>query len=865
MPSPERPLLVLPAPGEPEKRGPKAGGGGTTRLPTRARQAERLTPKFEALQRAFDARRASLQTDAVGLVPEEVVVLETVGPIEDFIVAVRKIDGLEWLGEVEEEGIPPDDDFFVVDRQGAVRTDKLIRGRLFMVFVNQQALQQLLSLWGRWKAGERMPHGLAKCGAVFAQLRDVRPWNVQDRLNETGVLLDWSERVTHNQEAVPCEIELWFRNDPGRRKVASARVGSLVASLGGKVLQESTIEEIAYHAVLAQLPIAAVKPLIKEAGRDAALVQCEQIQFFRAAGQMVGIVGEEQHQADLGPVPVAPPDLGEPVVALLDGLPLQGHRYLAGRLVVDDPDGYEERYPANKRCHGTSMASLILHGDLDAGETPLARRLYVRPILRPDPRAWTPRVETVSERVLVVDLVHRAVHRIFESEGEEPPAAPHVCVVNLSVGIRDRLFDGAMSPLARLLDWLAWKYRVLFVVSAGNHPHDIEIAATREESRALSPAEFQTLVIQAVAADARNRRLLSPAEAVNVITVGAVHRDASSGAKPPYTIQPFIGDVLPSVVNAQGMGYRRAVKPDVFLPGGRVVLRESVRTSRNATFEVVAQTWQPGQRTAAPGQTPGDLGSTWHSRGTSNATALASRTASELYDVLEELRDQPGGELIEELPRAVWLKALLMHSASWGDAGRELETILRTPENARQFKEYLTRLLGYGAIDPSRVKECTLSRVTALGGGHVRAEQAHVHRIPLPPGLSGQRGFRRLTITLAWLTPTNASLQAWRRADLWFTPSADPLQVKRQQADWQAVRRGTVQHEILEGESAAAFVDGTSLEIRVNCRPCAGALEDPVPYALATTLEVAEEIGVDIYNEIRVRVRAGRIQVAPGR
>lgn len=861
---PERPLLILPAPSAPEGRAAKTGRGSPPRLPTKPRQGERLAPRFAALQQALDARRARLRIEAAGLAPEEVIVLETVGPVEDFIVAVRNVEGLEWLGEVEEEDIPPDDDFFVADREGA-RTEKPIRGRVFLVFTNQQALQQILSLWNTWKSDQPLPWGLGKWGDVFAQLRDVRPWGVRDRLIETRVLDDWTARVGHNQEVVPCEIELWFRNDPHRRRSARDRVGGLLVGLGGAVVQEATIEEIGYHAVLARIPIGAIQPLLDEAGRDAALVQCEQIQFFRAAGQMAGIVAEDGQQPDPGPLAAQPAALDDPVVALFDGLPLQNHRRLAGRLVVDDPDGYEAQYPASERRHGTSMASLIVHGDIDAGEAPLSRRLYVRPILQPDPRAWmSPRPETVSEQVLVVDLLHRAVRRLFEGEGSERPAAPQVSVISLSIGIRDRLFDGAMSPLARLLDWLAWKYRVLFVVSAGNHAHEIQLAATGPQFRAMTPGDLQAEVVRAVAADARNRRLLSPAEAVNVITVGAVHRDASTGAPPPNTIQPFIGNGLPSVINAQGMGYRRAIKPDVLVAGGRVVVREAIAQNPTATLQVLTQARPPGQRVAAPGQTPGDLAYTWHSRGTSNATALASRTGSELYDVLEALRGEPGGELIDLVPRAVWLKALLVHSASWGDAGQVLDQILRTRQNSRQFKEYVTRLLGYGGIEPERVRECTQHRVTALGGGQLQAEQAHVHRFPLPPGLSGQRGWRRLTITLGWLTPINTAHQSWRRADLWFTPPTDPLQIKRQQAEWRAVQRGTVQHEVLDGDRAAAFVDGDNFEIRVNCRPDAGALEDAVPYALATTLEIAEEIGVDIYDEVRVRVHAARIQVAPG-
>jgi len=167
-------------------------------------------------------------------------------------------------------------------------------------------------------------------------------------------------------------------------------------------------------------------------------------------------------------------------------------------------------------------------------------------------------------------------------------------------------------------------------------------------------------------------------------------------------------------------------------------------------------------------------------------------------------------------------------------------------------------------IDSARVSECTEYRVTALGGGLLQNDQAHVHRVPLPPSLSAQRGWRRLVITLAWITPVNPIHQSWRRADLWFTPPVDSLQVTRTQADWRAVQRGTVQHEILEGENAAAFIDGANLEIQVSCRSDAGVLEDVVPYALAATLEVAEEIGIDIYSEVAVRVNAARVRVASG-
>ena len=106
---------------------------------------------------------------------------------------------------------------------------------------------------------------------------------------------------------------------------------------------------------------------------------------------------------------------------------------------------------------------------------------------------------------------------------------------------------------------------------------------------------MQALIIRAVAADARHRRLLSPAEAMNTLTIGAVHQDASAGLQIQRAIQPFADDGLPSPINAQGMGYRRAIKPEILLPGGRVVLVESLEPDANAQFDVCTQLRKPGQ------------------------------------------------------------------------------------------------------------------------------------------------------------------------------------------------------------------------------------------------------------------------------
>ena len=340
----------------------------------------------------------------------------------------------------------------------------------------------------------------------------------------------------------------------------------------------------------------------------------------------------------------------------------------------------------------------------------------------------------------------------------------------------------------------------------------------------------------------------------------SVHEDASTGKPPPGWSDPYSDEGLPSPFNAQGMGYRRAIKPDLLSAGGRTLVQQTLGDMNS--LDLYYLTRSPGQQAASPGTNPGDLEAARHTRGTSNATALVSRACGFLHDELDVLRQDPGGEIIDHVPRSIWIKALVAHGAEWGQAGSILTGILKDKNNSRQFREYITRLIGYGAVDVGRVKECTARRVTALGGGTLGQDKTHIHRFPLPPSLSGWSGHRRLIITLAWLSPVNPRHQAWRKAAISFEPPEMPLQVKRKQADARAVKRGTLQHEILEGNKAGAFVDGNSIEIRVSCRADAGILEDEVPYALAITLEVADTLNVDIYSEVRTAVHAIRVQPA---
>lgn len=476
----QHPLLFFPTK-ENATRSKLQGRATELFLPSYKRQGDRLTPKFQALVDALQQKRINLQQTAAGIDPEEVLVFETRGAVEDFITAVNKFGGFEWLGEIDIEDMKSDDDFYEVDSKGN-RKEGELTGRLYAVFTNQLAMRQLLELWKRWvKDGcidtrKKEHKGKAPLIKVFESLYDIRKWDVQDRFAESEVLKYWEEDIHFNPERpVRFEIELWFRSNRFKQERALASIQKLVSEKGGRIISSAVIESIRYHGVLAELPAEEIQTVIHNQNTE--LVSCENIMFFRPSGQVA--VSDRYHESELEqheetadyPLPE-----GDPVVGILDGLPLVHHQVLKNRLIIDDPDNVEEYYQVSDRKHGTAMCSLIVRGDLSNNEEPISAPLYVRPIMRPDPHDR--KFEFVLNDQLLIDVIHQAVKRIFENERDHEAVAPSVQVINLSLGDPDRLFYNSMSPWSRLLDWLSYKYRVLFIVSSGNYAKKIQLDLT---------------------------------------------------------------------------------------------------------------------------------------------------------------------------------------------------------------------------------------------------------------------------------------------------------------------------------------------------------------------------------------------------
>lgn len=100
----EKPLLIFPKPiALPHEKKKKGFGSDFYHYPTFQEQKDRLTPQFESMYQSFIADTTA------GIEPESVLVIETIGKIADFQRVVRAIHGLEWLAEIDEEEVSPDE------------------------------------------------------------------------------------------------------------------------------------------------------------------------------------------------------------------------------------------------------------------------------------------------------------------------------------------------------------------------------------------------------------------------------------------------------------------------------------------------------------------------------------------------------------------------------------------------------------------------------------------------------------------------------------------------------------------------------------------------------------------------------------
>lgn len=850
---------------------PLHGRVATLICPTLAAQYGKFRTKFEKLEEQF-AKDISLSDSVEGLTPERILVIEIAGSISNFAKTLQKLPGFHNLQHFLTDDYIETDTVYRDDKG----KKKPVKREIYLSMSNHDGLKRLFSKWKSIAEQNKAEHGFTALRDALCQLQNIRFWSTEDRLKNTGLLEDWQDRRSYLREtgenaSIPFEIELWYYSSAGKRAQTEKSIKKLIAESGGSISGRFAHEGIAYHGLRGELPISQVESVLKKGADCLRLMRCDEIMYFRPLGQCGFKITDEEpetpHEQLLRPS-ASPDSDSPPIAALLDGLPLENHAHIKGRIIIDDPDGFSELYQkAEEQSHGTAMASLIIHGDQNSPHDEIQTPLYVRPILAPGRLGRADvRLECIPDKVLPIDLIHRTVKRMFDGDGNEPPTAPNVQVINLSVGDPNQLFDRNISPWARMIDWLSHRYNVLFIISAGNHCEDIELEITNKEFSSLSAHEIENAVLTAVQRDRWKRRIMSPGESVNAVTVKAAHHDLADDVDiPGSAINPFQTADQFSPINPISLGKNNAIKPEIMMSGGRASYRNlTYIDSQPTVLRVIScpKRFAPGHRVATPGNSPGAINSVGYSFGTSNAAALTTRRTIFLHETIQSMRELNVSDSLNHARESLVLKALILHGAELPTAAKNKlhETILSSVDTARK-KEENHHFFGYGLVNEERIHGCAPNQATLLHTGKIRLDSSHTYEFPLPSCLAASSEPRSMIITLAWFSPINPMHNEYCEAQLWVSDpkSTSPLQFTEGDYYHHHQKKGSAFHNVIRGDRSSDYFGSDHIKMKVNCKARAGAKNKVIPYALAVTL-ITENKTLPIYDQVKAMLEQKAVQ-----
>lgn len=811
---------------------PRKTGGGVPRPRKLTPGQQAGTPagqKLAGLEAQLNANTPMLhlRADPNALAPERLLVFELTGGIMQFTEAVRLVPGLEFLGA---EDLDEDE----------LDSDPVV----YLMVPSEAALRDIVTLWRGWQQNGTVPYRFSVWKTMLSQLRNIRPWGPQDRVTTADHDILAAE-YAHEAALYRVEVELVFRR---HGEVTEAEARAAILDAGGSIVSRSRIAGAGYHALLADLPGPALADVI--ARSPAGLAGVEAVLQIRPQSLFQLVPSEEVNGLQAGNAPALD---GDPIAAIFDAVPLSQHPRLAGTLSVDDPFDLEGQ-AIGRRTHGTAMASAVVHGDINTTwERPLERRVHFVNMLYAPADAASP--ERFPD-LLPADMFERAV---LAMRTGDIPTAQHVLIINASLGDANKPFAGRLSGWARVVDHLSAAYGILFVVSAGNHLAPLEtLDMTAGAFEALEPAERVRVALRASAKQLTTRRVLAPAEAMNAITVGALHADqfVYPNPLPAYNFDVWANTGLCSVSSALGPGHNGAIKPEILAPGGRHHVRLSPQgdhhhlvplTTNAAAFGGIAVAAPPSAISLGPDVVARSIG-------TSVAAALATGVAARAHEALEAAYPDFGA--LPSAQRACLLKALLVHGARWTNARDLLIEVLGPPEGKYSYrqKDNVRRYIGYGAYDPELMINCADDRATLWAVGTLTADQGRRFRIPWPATMTAKAQPHGVSATLAWFSPPRPGAVAYRAVRMKIVEpvqlGAAGIKASGVQPDPKQAHKGTVVHRRWDGEKAAAIAADGFFELDVQREADDG--DTPANFAIVVTLEMPGEI--EIYNQVLNRV-----------
>lgn len=533
--------------------------------------------------------------------------------------------------------------------------------------------------------------------------------------------------------------------------------------------------------------------------------------------------------------PVPTPEPNAPCVGVLDSGITAGHSLL--RPAMGDAQGFVppdlSSNDAVPNGHGTFVAGLALYGDVAAcireGQFTPTLRLLSGKVFQDDGDNQTEFVEK---------SVEKAVRYFLEN---------YQCrVFNLSYGDLNKVYDGRrVRGLAYTLDRLTRELNVLFVVPTGN------FNALPESPHTQYPAYLF----------ADHARLLDPATALNVITVGGLATLTASrnAQRHPDTIEdvPIAQALQPSPFTRCGLSVGGAIKPDLVEEAGNLTVMRGGNRIQQQGLGVVSFN---------SGFASGTLFN--EDVGTSFASPMVVHKAAKLLSVLPDASTN-------------MLRALLAAHARWPDASKQL----LNADNKAAGRNNLLQLVGYGRVQEDAMYRSLEQTVTLLAEDRIAQNKHHFYELPVPAEfLTANRRTREVTVALAYSPAVRTTRLDYRHTKLSFVLVVAESLEQVEQAFTRGREQGLAErstNRLIPDDSRKKGTlqmsrwtfqgrvgDGKKLFVVITRQDAAWntAQDEDEPYALTITLNDRENVNVNLYERIqtmldvrvqnRVRLRA---------
>ena len=370
--------------------------------------------------------------------------------------------------------------------------------------------------------------------------------------------------------------------------------------------------------------------------------------------------------------------------------------------------------------HGTAVAGIALYGDVEACERS---------------NFWRPEFWLYNGKVMRKCLqTHNAVYDEHTVEATLTEAVEYFValgcrIFNLSLGNTNAPYDGThIRGLAYILDMLARKHNVLFVVSTGN------FRGAEEPPRPINSwrEEYPEYLLH------EQSVIIDPAPALNVLTVGSVARHNATYDSQRYPeihqLSPA-SDGQPSPFTRHGPSVKGALKPELLAPGGNLA----------CPVHQAGYQWKPDMRGL------GVLTLNHQFQGNTIFKEISGTSFSAPY--ITHL----AGRLLNEYPEASanLLRAMLVNHASLPSEvdstfSQGLKEAYKTSKTT-WHRDISRDVGGYGLVVESDLFRSSDHCVVLMCEQAIEKDSCQFYELPLPASfLRRARGVRELSVTLAY-------------------------------------------------------------------------------------------------------------------